>query len=185
MKLVYPTGAPKIFKTFSDGPFVRKAFRQYEELPYVIRSTVEKMAVRIYVAHNRVVPDFPGFEDLAEEQPRGWAEGDTWQMVEGCYCPVGGIVVSGVGETDRMHVFLHELGHAYSDHQQFQYVSNEDEFIEAYVDDIDNLCGYESIVDESYAMRFAQYWGTKHSRGFLSNKTPFIYKYFESRWGIR
>jgi hypothetical protein len=54
-------------------------------------------------------------QKMAGMRPRGWDEGDTWDMVAGCYNHWKKEVTAGVGQEGTTSLLLHETGHSYGD----------------------------------------------------------------------
>lgn len=78
----------------------------------VRRLQAAKGGVRgVYVGKGGV-PELDEMGYLSGVRPRGWAEGDTWDIVGGAYAEGDRYILAGTGRSGSYSTILHETGHA-------------------------------------------------------------------------
>jgi hypothetical protein len=94
-----------------DHPAVKDHLFHLSQLPEPVLSSLADAGVKLFVG-NKTVPDLNGNRDLKGVQPRGWAAGQTWDVVPGSYNPDNRGINAGVGVHGTASLVLHETGHA-------------------------------------------------------------------------
>lgn len=97
----------------SDGTIAQKHLSDYRRIPDLLRAAVERAGVKVYVSNDQSVPGIDRQEKWRGVQPRGWAEGQTWDTVPGAYDAEKRYVLAGAGAgAGSSSLLLHEYGHA-------------------------------------------------------------------------
>jgi len=179
-KIISPiTEKPKNWDIYRDGECVRKYIKEYNCLPYKIKTMVDTF-IHIQTGDKMFVPEFPGYECLANYHPRGWDKDDTWWDVPGCY-GVHGIVLGDDDAHGSLSMTLHEVGHAVDVLKERP--SNKESFLIAYALDYDSLDSYEQQPgvggpSETFADVFSWLFYSNKSKNQLQLTKPYLYTWF-------
>ncbi len=169
------------------------------KMPLADLRTMERAGISVYACRDSVADGLPR---LANEQPRGWPPGSTWQQVPGAYSPSDKAVViaTRAGPGGGREVFptgarhgsvslaAHEAGHAVDAARGYESRSDRD-FIAAYDSDLarGNMADYYTQAgdagrSEAYAESYAYFVsGDPNGRG--AAQFPALMEYWRQRYG--
>jgi len=90
---------------------VQKHVSELSKLPSNLIKKIANSDIKIYLG-NSTITGLDGNGHMKGVRPRGWTEGDTWDMVAGGYNRLTKSVCAGIGVHGSTSLVLHELGHS-------------------------------------------------------------------------